>query len=64
MKVDLYQGSVLSPYLFVFLMDELTRNIQDDVLWCMLFKNNVVSIDISRERVEGKLKLWINILEA
>lgn len=45
-------------------MDELTRNIQDDVLWCMLFKNNVVSIDTSRERVEGKLKLWINILEA
>lgn len=64
MKGGLHQGSVLSPYLFVFVMDKLTRNIQDDALWCMLFTDNVVSIDTSRERVGGKLKLWIDILEA
>ena len=31
-----YQGSTLSPYLFVLLMDELTRSIQDEALGCKL----------------------------
>ena len=29
--VGLHQGSTLSPYLFALAMDELTRNIQDDI---------------------------------
>ena len=29
--VGLHQGLTLSPYLFALVMDELTRNIQDDV---------------------------------
>ena len=29
--VELHQRSILSAYLFVLVMDELTRNIQDDV---------------------------------
>ena len=29
--VRLHQGSTLSPYLFALVMDELTRNIQNDV---------------------------------
>lgn len=53
MKVDLHQGSALSPYLFAFLTDELTCNIQYDALWCILFVDNVVLIDISREGVKG-----------
>ena len=31
--VGLYQGSVLSPYLFALVMNELTRHIQDNVPW-------------------------------
>lgn len=32
-KVGLHMGSTLSPYLFTFVMDELTYNILDDALW-------------------------------
>ena len=47
--VGLHQGSTLSPYLFALVMDELTRNIQDDVLWCMLFTNDILLVDETRE---------------
>ena len=32
-KIGLHQWSALSPYLFVLVMDEVTRNIQGDVPW-------------------------------
>ena len=30
-KIGLHQGSVLSPYLFALVMDEVTRDIQGDI---------------------------------
>ena len=44
-KIGLLQGSALSPYLFAFVMDEVTRNIQRDIPWCMLFADDVVLVD-------------------
>ena len=41
-KIGLHQGSALSPYLFALVMDEVTRNIQGDIPWCMLFADDVV----------------------
>jgi hypothetical protein len=36
-KIGLHQGPALSPYLFDFVMDEVTRDMQGDIPWCMLF---------------------------
>ena len=62
--VGLHQGSTLSPYLFVLVMDELTRHIQEEVPWCMLFADDVVLIDETREGVNAKLELWRGVLES
>ena len=35
--IGLHQGFALSPFLFVIVMDELTRAIRDEIPWCMLF---------------------------
>jgi hypothetical protein len=57
-NIGLYQGSALSPYLFALVMDEVTRDIQGGIPWCMLFTDDVVWVDKSRTGVDQKLELW------
>ena len=52
--IGLHQGSVLSLFLFTIVMNELTREIQDEIPWCMLFTDDIVLIDESREGVNTK----------
>jgi hypothetical protein len=54
-KIGLYQGSALSPYLFDLMMDEVTRDIQGDIPWCMLFADDVVLVDDSQT---GSIGSW------
>ena len=35
-NIRLHQGSALSPYLFALVMDEVARDIQDHIPWCIL----------------------------
>jgi len=63
-KIGLHQGSALSPYLFALVMDEVTRDIQGDIPWCMLFADDVVLVDESHAGVNRKLELWRQTLES
>jgi len=63
-NIGLHQGSALSPYLFALVMDEVTRDIQGDIPWCMLFADDVVLVDESRAGVNRKLELWRRTLES
>ena len=63
-KIGLHQGSALNPYLFALVMDEVTRGIQGDIPWCMLFADDVVLVDDSRMGVNRKLELWRQTLES
>jgi hypothetical protein len=51
-NIGLHQGSALSPYLFALVMDEVTRDIQGSISWCMLFTDDVVLVDESRMGVD------------
>jgi hypothetical protein len=63
-NIGMHQGLALSPYLFVLVMDEVTRDIQGGIPWCMLFTDNVVLVDKSMIGVDHKLELWRRTLEA
>jgi hypothetical protein len=54
----------LSPYLFALVMDKVTRDIQWDIPWCLLFADDVVLVDESRARVNRNLELWQETLES
>ncbi|KAM3281283.1 hypothetical protein P3S67_028304 [Capsicum chacoense] len=60
----LHQESSLSMLLFAMVMDVLTRNIQGEVPWCMLFVDDIVLIDESRQGVNDKLEVWRQTLES
>jgi hypothetical protein len=45
-------------------MDEVTRDIQGDIPWCILFADDVVLVDDSRTMVNRKLELWRQTLES
>ena len=62
--IGLHQGSILSPYLFALVMDELTMHIQDDIPWCMLFADDIVLIDETKSGVNAKLDVWREVLES
>ena len=62
--IRLHQGSALSPFLFAIVMDELTRAIQDEISWCMLFADDIVLVDETRAGVNVKLELWKQTLES
>jgi hypothetical protein len=57
-KIGQHHGSALRPCLFYLVMDEVARDIQGDIPWCMLFVDDVVLVDDSLTLVNRKLELW------
>ncbi|KAI0501594.1 hypothetical protein KFK09_016539 [Dendrobium nobile] len=44
-------------------MDVLTRHLQKDLPWCMLFADDILHVDKTREGVESKFELWRSTVE-
>ena len=62
-KVELHQGSALSPFLFAVIMDRLTDEVRREPLWKMLFADDIVICKETREEVERRLESWKYALE-
>ncbi|GKC72558.1 retrovirus-related pol polyprotein LINE-1 [Tanacetum coccineum] len=61
--VGLHQGSTISPYLFALILDGLLRGIQEDILWCLIFADDIVLVAESAEGLNIKLEKWREVLE-
>ena len=62
-KVGLHQGSVLSPFLFAVIMDRLTDEVRREPPLVMLFADDIVICEETREEVEQRLESWKYALE-
>ena len=61
--VGLHQGSALSPFLFAVVMDCMTREVQREAPWDMLFADDVVVCSETKEEVEQRLEMWREAME-
>ena len=62
-KVGLHQESTLSPFLFAVIMDMLTDKVRRKPPWTMLFADDIVICEETREEVEQRIESWRFALE-
>ena len=51
-EVGLHQGSTLCPFLFAIVMDRLTDEVRQESPWNMMFADDIVIFNKSKEQVE------------
>ena len=60
--VGVHQGSVLSPLLFVVVMDVVTREAREGLPWELLYADDLVGTAPSKEDLQRKVKAWKDCL--
>ena len=63
-KIGVHQGSALSPYLFVLVIDELLKGVIKEAPWCMLFADDMVIIGETVDEVNAVLEKVRDALES
>ena len=61
--VGLHQGSALSPFLFIVILGVLTESIGTDPPNAMLFVDDLVICEDTRDKAEYQLERWRDVLE-
>jgi len=56
--VGVQRGSVLSPLLFIIIMDELTKEIRKGVEWELMFADDLALTEESEMEVMGVFEEW------
>ena len=62
-KVGLHQGSALGPLLFITVMDVISKEVGRGPPHAMLFADDLVLCESTREEAEEQLEVWRNAIE-
>ena len=63
MNVGVHQGSVLSPLLFIIVMEAVTHNVREGLPWEMLYADDLVLVGKCEEELKEKLRKWNECLK-
>ena len=63
-KVGLHQGSALTPLLFITVMDVISKEVGREPPDTMLFADDLVLCEKTRQEAEDQLELWRNAIES
>ena len=62
-KVGVHQGSVLSPLLFIIVMEALSRNVKEGLPYELLYADDLVLIAESVDELREKMSRWKDCME-
>ena len=61
--VGVHQGSVLSPLLFILVLEALSRQFRTDVAWELLYADDLAVMADSLKECIARLKVWKEVME-
>ena len=62
-NVGVHQGSVLSPLLFIIVMEAVTHTVREALPWEMLYADDLVLVGKCEEELKEKLRKWNECLK-
>ena len=62
-NVGVHQGSVLSPLLFIIVMEAVTPSVREGLPWEMLYADDLVLVGKCEEELKEKLRKWNECLK-
>ena len=62
-NVGVHQGSVLSPLLFIIVMEAVTHTVREGLPWEMLYADDLVLVGKCEEELKEKLRKWNECLK-
>ena len=57
-KVGVHQGSVLSPLLFIIVMQALSNNFKAGLPWELLYADDLILVAESEEKLRERIEIW------
>ena len=64
MNIGVHQASVLSPLLFIFVLEALSKEFRSGVPWELLYADNLVIVTESLDKCINRLKVWKSGMES
>ena len=61
--IGLHQGSALSPFLFIMLVDTISQDVRTELPWVLLYADDRAIIDITSTDTKNRLESWQKVLK-
>ena len=60
--IGLHQGSVLSPFLFIMLVDTISQDVRNELPWELLYADDLAIIYVTSTDTQNRLESWQKVL--